>query len=318
MPFRYLRVLVVAVLLAGVSGAVSASAGALRDAIEARRARAAAAVSGDGARESSTAAIPAGARVLRDLAYGPDPQQRLDAYLPPSAATPGAAAPIVLMVHGGGWTRGDKAMGRVVSNKVARWAPMGALVVSVNYRMDASAPDPLEQADDVARSLAYVQREAPKWGGDAGRVLLMGHSAGAHLVALLAADRAIAQRQGAGPWLGTVALDSAAYDVVAIMSARHARLYDRAFGGDPERWREASPLHRLAEAPAPLLLVCSARRADACPQADAFAAQARAHGGVADVLREDRSHGEINADLGEPGAYTDAVEAFMRRVGALP
>lgn len=273
--------------------------------------------SAGGAAGSARGALPEGARVLRDLAYGADAQQRLDAYLPPAAATADAAAPIVLMVHGGGWTRGDKAMQRVVSRKVDRWLPMGTIVASMNYRMDEREPEPLQQADDVARALAYVQREAPGWGGDPRRVLLMGHSAGAHLVALVAADPRIAERGGAAAWLGTVGLDSAAYDVVEIMSRWHLRLYDRAFGDDAAGWREASPLHRLAGAPAPLLLVCSTRRADACPQAETFAAAARSLGGMAEVLREDLSHGEINADLGNANGYTEAVEAFMRRAGAL-
>jgi len=57
----------------------------------------------------------------------------------------------------------------------------------------------------------------------------MGHSAGAHLVALLTAHPAFTQAEGALPWLGTVSLDSAAFDVVAVMSGRHLALYDRAF-----------------------------------------------------------------------------------------
>ncbi|OYU83249.1 MAG: esterase, partial [Burkholderiales bacterium PBB5] len=66
---------------------------------------------------------------------------------------------------------------------------------------------------------------------------------------------------------------------------------------------------------APALLVCSSRRADACPAAQAFAAAA---GPTVQVLPQDRRHGAINADLGEPGAYTDAVEAFMRQLDLLP
>ena len=61
-------------------------------------------------------------------------------------------------------------------------------------------------------------------------------------------------------WAATVALDSAVYDVPAMMTARHLRLYDRAFGADPAGWRAASPIDRIAGRPAPLLLVCSTRR----------------------------------------------------------
>ncbi len=65
---------------------------------------------------------------------------------------------------------------------------------------------------DVARALAAVQARAGEWGGDASRVVLMGHSAGAHLVALLSADPTRAAAEGAGPWRSAVVLDSAAID----------------------------------------------------------------------------------------------------------
>lgn len=67
---------------------------------------------------------------LTDVAYGPEPEQRFDLHAPPGAQ----AAPLILMVHGGGWIRGDKEMGRVVDNKVSRWLPRGIAFVSINYR----------------------------------------------------------------------------------------------------------------------------------------------------------------------------------------
>jgi len=291
----------------------TAHAGPLRDALAQRRAAQGKPALDDDADSAHSASVPAGARVQRNLAYGDDPQQRMDVYLPASNPVRG----VVLMVHGGGWTRGDKAMGRVVDHKAARWLPQGLALVSINYRMDRQAPRVLDQADDAARALAAVQRMAPSWGAAPGQVLLMGHSAGAHLVMLLAADPAIARAQGAQPWAGTVSLDSAALDVPALMAQRHLPLYDTAFGRDRTLWTQASPQQRLGNGPlaAAALLVCSSRRADACPQASAFAAAA---GPAVQVLPQDRSHGAINADLGQPGAYTDAVEAFMRQVGLLP
>ncbi len=244
----------------------------------------------------------------KDVAYGSDPSQTLDVYVPTTAVR---GAPAIFMVHGGAWAIGDKASSQVVRHKAARWLPRGLLFISVNYRMLPNA-DPLEQARDVARALAFAQQHAASWGGDAGRFVLMGHSAGAHLVSLLAANPDLAREQGAKPWLGTVSLDSAAFDVPAIMKARHARLYDRAFGQDPDFWAASSPLHQLKQAQAPLLAVCSSRRDDACPQAQGFADKAKALGMRVTVLPQDRSHAEINNELGEPGAYTEAVEDFLR------
>ena len=118
-------------------------------------------------------ALPEGTKVVRDIAYGPDAAQRLDVYLPEHPT----AAPVIFLVHGGGWRRGDKAMGSVVTNKVARWLPQGYVVISVNYRLAPQA-GPLEQADDVAMALAFAQSKAASWGADAARFVLMGGSAG--------------------------------------------------------------------------------------------------------------------------------------------
>lgn len=251
------------------------------------------------------------AAVERDVAYGPDRAQRLDVYCPHRARN----ATIVLMVHGGGWRIGDKAARGVAQAKAAHWNAQGRIVVAINYRLLPQA-DPLQQAADVARALAHVQREAPRWGGDPTRVVLMGHSAGAHLVALLAAAPELARAQGARPWSGTVALDSAAYDVEALMRRPHLRLYDQAFGADPRYWREASPTRRLHSAPAPMLLVCSSRRRQSCPQARDYARRAVDLGGLAQVLPVQLDHAAINAELGTEGHYTARVDAFLASLWA--
>lgn len=256
------------------------------------------------------ARLPPDARIDRELAYGADPQQRLDVYIP---AHPKGAS-IILMVHGGAWTVGDKAASGFVSNKVARYLPRGYVIVAPNYRMPRQ-PKPLDQADDIARALAFVQVKAPSWGGDPARVLLLGHSAGAHLVSLLTADPRIVTRRSGAPWLGTIALDSAAFDIVEIMQRKHYAFYDRVFGQERALWIEASPFHRLMTAPAPMLIVCSILRDGACPQARAFAAKASGLGGNVTVLPVDLTHAQINKELGQPGRYTAAVDDFMHSLG---
>ena len=253
--------------------------------------------------------VPAGVRRIADVAYGLDARQRFDVYLPEGILPP--HAPVLVMVHGGAWMIGNKAMPQVVENKAARWVPRGAVLVSVDYRMVPQV-GPLEQADDVAHALAEVQRLAPSWGADPARVVLMGHSAGAHLVALLGASPARAQSVGAQPWLGTVVLDSAALNLNGLMRQRHARFYDRVFGKDPALWSAASPIEALTAGAPPMLLVCSTQRADdSCGQSQRFAAQANARGVRASVSAQDLSHLEINATLGLPGLETDAVQAFF-------
>jgi acetyl esterase/lipase len=215
---------------------------------------------------------------------------------------------------------GNKSLPQVVDNKLARWLPRGAIVVSVGYRLvpliGARDLTPLDQADDVALVIAKVQALAPSWGGDPQRVVLMGHSAGAHLVALVAASPSFAQRAGAQPWRGTVVLDSAGLNLAGVMRLPHPRFYDRAFGADPALWRAASPLDTLVPGAAPMLVVCSTQRADAsCLQSRRFVAHAVENGVRASVLEQDLSHGDINGKLGLPGAYTEAVERFFESVG---
>ena len=213
----------------------------------------------------------------------------------------------------------------MVDNKVKRWLPKGFIFVSINYRLLPAAA-PLQQADDVARALAFVQQQASGWGGDPHKVILLGHSAGAHLVSLLAARPQRAYDLGAKAWLGSVALDSAAMDVEQIMQGTHARFYDQAFGASPAYWAATSPLRQLDKTATPLLAVCSSQRSDSCPAARKFVAAASRLGVNAQLLSQDRSHKAINQDLGADNAYTREVEDFMatldsevaRRLGVTP
>ncbi len=259
---------------------------------------------------AGAAPLPAGARVERDFAYGPDPAQRLDVYLP----SDGASGAIVVLVHGGAWTVGDKASSDVVDAKLAHWLPAGIVVASVNYRMLPLA-GPLDQASDVARAIAAIQARAASWGADPARVVVVGHSTGAHLTGLLAADPALREADGAPPWLAAILLDSAALDAVELMRAPHPPVYDQAFGTDPAAWPQLSPLHRLQVPPVPLLLVCSEARPRSVRAAQRLAAAVTTLEGRAEVHEVALSHAEINASLGLDPAYTQRVDAFLKSVG---
>ena len=268
---------------------------------------------------AAPAALPAGVQRIADVPYGADPAQRMDVYVPTSPTGAGATSlvasavrsPVIFMVHGGGWRYGDKAMGRVVQEKVSRWVPKGFILISINYRILPDTPVAVQERD-VQAALMAAQQRAGTWGGDPSRFILMGHSAGAHLVALLNARAPQALREGAWPWLGTVSLDSAVMNVPAYMRAPHLPLYDDAFGSDPAYWVALSPFHQWTVGAPPVQLVCSTERADQpCSQADALARHVRNQGGRAEVLPQDLNHGEINATLGLESDYTRAVEAFM-------
>ncbi len=250
---------------------------------------------------------------VRDVAYGAHALQKLDVYK--AKATGTTPAPVILMVHGGGWCVGDKAASGVTANKVSRWTPKGFILVSANYPMVADGDNALAQARHIARALAFVQAHAAEWGGDGSRVILMGHSAGAHLVSLVNASPSLRAAEGAKAALGTVSLDAGAVDVVAQMPQVYAFLktrYREAFGTTEAEWIAASPFHQLAAGASPWLGVCSSKRKDdPCAQARAYADKSRGLGIAAAALPQPKNHGAINSELGQPGAYTEAVERFM-------
>lgn len=265
--------------------------------------------------------LPSGVRLSKDLAYGSGALEKIDVYWPERAQN----APLVVMVHGGGWSRGDKSSESVVANKVRAWTARGVAVASVNYTMIPQA-DPYQQAVGVARAIGWLRAHARDFGADPDRMTLMGHSAGAHLVALIEADPSVAIQAGiARGWLGVIALDGGSIDVEDTMRRDHARLFDQAFGSQPAFWKKASPMAHLAlrasssdPGPrlAPMLLVCSSPRPESCSQSLAFAALARSLGGRAETLQVPLNHEQINMELGSPGSYTSRVEAFMASVGS--
>lgn len=260
--------------------------------------------------DTTPVTLPAGARLVQDVSYGSDPKQTMDVYIPSNAHN----APVILMVHGGAWMIGDKASSGVVQNKIDYFLPKGYVFISTDYRMVPQV-GVMTEADDVAHALAYVQAHASEWGGDPSRLVLMGHSAGAHLVTLLSSVPAIWRSANAHPWLGTVALDSAAYNVVSIMSSSHQGFYDRVFGNDQKLWQEASPTLQLSSAPPPMLLVCSSLRDNSCDQATAFADKAKSLGGRVSVVPLAMRHREINVDVGESEPYTDQIDTFLHSLG---
>jgi acetyl esterase/lipase len=264
-----------------------------------------------GRRSRPDVELPPGTCVERDLAYGADPAQRLDLYLPPQPT----ADPVIVIVSGGAWSMGDKAAPATVADKLAHWLPGGRVVASVGYRRLPQA-DPLEQARDVARAFSFLQRRLAAQGRPPRDAILVGHSSGAHLVAMLAADMASAAIDGVEPWLASVLVDSAALDVVALMRGPHLPLHDRAFGSSEAGWQRASPMHRLCGVPSPMLLVHSSRRPLAGEQAREFAAAVVALGGRAEVLPVDLSHADLNAGLGSEPEYTAHVDAFLQSVVA--
>lgn len=248
---------------------------------------------------------------LSDVAYGEDKKQRFDVYLPANPQN----APIIVMVHGGAWKMGDKKSDNVVQNKMNRWVFKGIIFISLNYRLYPKAT-PQQQSEDVAQGLTYVQMHAREWGGDPQKIVLMGHSAGAHLVSLVSANPQKYTSLGLQKWLGTISLDTATMDLVQTMEKKHYDFYDDVFGNERNIWVTNSPYYQLERSAPPMLLVCSTVREDKpCESSKPFMIKGTSLGIRVEMSEQPLTHGEINDDLGKSNGYTQRVEQFIRSLG---
>jgi arylformamidase len=247
------------------------------------------------------------ATVNVDVPYGLDAAQKYDVYLPSSAVN----APIIVMVHGGAWTSGDKQGNDVAEAKAGYFVAKGYIFVSLNYRLLPKS-DPLIQAADVARGIANIQTNATKWGGDKNKIVLMGAGAGGHLAALLSSNPSLASDQGATIWAGAVVLETAALNVPTLMSTSHDNAYDTAFGSNLEFWEDSSPTHLVDASGVPILVVCSTESGeDTCSKASAFKQAADAQGVNVTVSPQNVDPGQVNSRVGVSTSYTDTIESYI-------
>ncbi|WP_404333349.1 alpha/beta hydrolase [Sphingomonas sp. MMS12-HWE2-04] len=245
----------------------------------------------------------------REIAYGADPLQKLEVY--PARAR---GAPLVIFVHGGGWKRGD--MGNATgASKVQHFTGRGYAFATVNYRL-VPAASVEEQAADVAGAIAALLSRARELGFDPAKVILMGHSAGAHLAALVATDPRYLAKTGIGldRLAGVVLLDGAAYDVPAQMAEAGRFMhgtYEQAFGTDPARQRALSPTLQAAAPNARDFLILHVERDDGTRQSEALGRALQAAGARVTVQglpgRGLRGHMAINRQLGDPDYPATAI-----------
>ena len=170
----------------------------------------------------------------------------LDVYSPKKAAPNGAGYPVVLFIHGGSWTSGNKNIYTFVGRRLAK---QGVVAVVINYRLAPPVHVP-EQAADCARALAWTVANIEQYGGDPARVFVMGHSAGGGLAALLATDDALLAAHGLpqNPVRGAIMDDPAGLDMYSYlkeMKYEGDAQYLVPFGNDPAVWKEMSPIYKI-------------------------------------------------------------------------
>lgn len=263
-------------------------------------------------------------------APSPASQNQLDVYGPEGASGP---RPVVVFVHGGGWAIGDKA--NQVQDKATLFTTAGYVFASVNYRLSpATAPPyPADRVrfpahpHDVGEAVGWIHRNIGAYGGDPDRIVLIGHSAGAQIAALVGtfpttpapgylADYGV----GRADLLGVVSLDTDAFDVagrIAELPAGSKPTFYNAFATPEENavddsWRIASPIAWAGRSDPPFHLVTQAGNTDRMADNTALASALGQDPSEA-VLAVPYDHAGINDALGAPGeaVETPSVMSFV-------
>lgn len=206
----------------------------------------------------STGAGFCATQVLLDVAYGPDPKQRLDVYVPEASSGKRRA---VLLMHGGGWVSGDKgAYGSIARADAAR----GVVAVAANYRLaDGQAANMWPaQLDDARAALAWVRAHADEFAIDEQGICVSGNSAGGQLAVFLAALKS----PNDAP-VACVVDEFGPVDLVKFFREPPAGLFGQ---HDPTALRQvmesASPINIIAQVTAPTLIVQGTKDAVVLPE----------------------------------------------------
>ena len=240
----------------------------------------------------------------------------LDIYVPKSGVS---NMPVMVYVHGGAWCIGDK--GRI-HYKADLFTSHGYVFISINYRL---SPYPFQldnpkrlrfpsHPQDVGEALAWIYRNIRKYNGNRNKIFLIGHSAGAHLVALVGTNPSYVARYNAPFKMikGICTLDGAAYDIPSYLNAAAKNFHYNAFGTLDENrqdqsWTKASPAYYANSEDAPFLLITQEDEPLRITQNQILAQRLS----WARILVYNKTHGEINLDLGNPNDSSGMTEAVV-------
>jgi acetyl esterase/lipase len=285
------------------------------------------------------ASSAAGQEVALNIPYAApgDERQALDVY----AAKGAKHLPVVVWIHGGGWVSGDKSE---VGVKPRAFGEQGFVFVSINYRLltepvskpaweggqahipprtPENEPDPgrlkphVEMGEivrDVAKAVGWVHKNIARHGGNGARMVVMGHSAGAQLAALVCTDERYLQADGVpfSALKGCVPVDGDTYDIPAIITTAEIRQtvhglplptfgHRQKFGNDPAKHIEFSAVTHAAKGKGipPFLILHVAGHPDVTAQAKRLeAALSAAEVPVTVFGAEETTHRRLNENLG--------------------
>jgi acetyl esterase/lipase len=261
--------------------------------------------------------VPAGEpKVERGLPYAEPKTERnlLDVYAPSA----GKDLPVVVWIHGGGWRRGDKTD---VHNKPKAFTEKGFVLVSVNYRFVPNVT--VDQiAGDVAKAIRWTHDHARDYGGDPNRLIVMGHSAGAQLAALVCTDDRYlkAEKLPLSIVKACVPVDGDTYDVplqIKTVEDKRAKSYRMTFGDDKSQVNLSAVTHvaRGKNIP-PFLILHVADHPETTAQSQRLVKVLKEAGIDARAYpAAGKNHTTINVDLGlADDRPTQEMWAFLARV----
>jgi acetyl esterase/lipase len=249
---------------------------------------------------AANAADKQAVKVVRDIPYlvnanYAENKDKLDLYLPEGRT----GVPVIVSFYGGGLMRGDKSEHAFIGQ---RFAAAGIATAVVNYRLSPGVKHPAH-IQDAAASFAWVKRHIAEYGGDPNQVFVIGHSAGAYLVALLGTDERYlaAQKLSLRDIRGVVPV-SAFYWVerAGVAPDRDKSVW----GTDKTVWIDASPAHHLKAGGPPMLVLYADgddewRRVQNVEAAKAMQGAGNARVQIAQIAK--RTHNTIWSEIAKEG-----------------
>lgn len=228
-----------------------------------------------------------------------NPLHKLDVYFP---AEKNQSYPLLVHIHGGGWETGDK---KLMEATGMYYASQGFLTITPNYRLSPEVRHPAH-VEDCAAALAWVFNHATELGGDKNRIFLSGHSAGAHLAALLVTNPIYLQKYNIKPndIAGVIPVDTASFNLLSNDNERLVKKFiKQAFGSDKQVLKEASPFYNVSDkATYPKFLILNTtNRESAAKGGKMFADKLKSVGCDAGFVSVDNhTHGEMATGMHDP------------------
>jgi acetyl esterase/lipase len=230
--------------------------------------------------------------------------------------------PIVIYVHGGAWAVGDKA--NSIENKTNLFSSLGYIFVSLNYRLSPTTlsldPNRIKfptHNEDVSDAVKWIYDNIEAYGGDKNKMVLLGHSAGAHLVSLTGTSNLFLPARGIplNTLKGVASIDTEGYNVTDQVNAGN-ETYINAFGTNTMDLFNASPIEQLSTGKSyPNFFVAKRGSATRIGLADNFISKLESVGvTVSQVTANQYDHEGINDAIGAPNetAVTEPLKIFLR------